>query len=381
MWVLGSVRQSLFWISVPIFFINFVLPVKSKALGANALEIGGLFSLFTLSLLLFRPLIGMALDRYGRRWFLILALALYVFAYAGYGFSESIESMYVARLLQGVGAALLLLTIDALTADLTDQSNRATEMGKNVEAQTRSTFVGATIGFSLVGFFPEQGWQLSFLIFVLLGGYALINALMNVSESFTVKDDVDPSRRLSKPFLKLILILVLLGFANALMMPIYLVYLQDTFSPDVRWLSWAFLPAGLVFAIMPSKMGAIVDRLGPVKPCAIALLFVAGLYLCMPAMNEFWLVVVVYTLSAFGWAVIEPARKSMTAAFSGAQVARGLGLAEMSFGLGAVIGPLAGGYVYDHVDRTMPFLMNGAVVLVTAGLLVLLVKSDKHIYK
>jgi hypothetical protein len=54
MTVLDSVRKSLFWISAPIFFINFVLPVKSKALGANAMEIGGLFSLFTLSLLLFR---------------------------------------------------------------------------------------------------------------------------------------------------------------------------------------------------------------------------------------------------------------------------------------------------------------------------------------
>lgn len=44
-----------------------------------------------------------------------------------------------------------------------------------------------------------------------------------------------------------------LGFANALMMPIYLVYLQDLFTPDVRWLSWAFLPAGLVFAILPPR--------------------------------------------------------------------------------------------------------------------------------
>ncbi|MFT4677280.1 MAG: hypothetical protein ACJAX5_000504 [Patiriisocius sp.] len=29
-----AMRRSLFWVSVPIFFINFALPVKSKALGA-----------------------------------------------------------------------------------------------------------------------------------------------------------------------------------------------------------------------------------------------------------------------------------------------------------------------------------------------------------
>jgi hypothetical protein len=57
-----------------------------------------------------------------------------------------------------------------------------------------------------------------------------------------------------------------LGFANALMMPIYLVNLQDLFTPDVRWLSWAFLPAGLVFAILPSRLGTLVDRYGAIWP-------------------------------------------------------------------------------------------------------------------
>ena len=374
MTVLDSVRKSLFWISAPIFFINFVLPVKSKALGANAMEIGGLFSLFTLSLLLFRPLIGMALDRHGRRGFLIFALLLYVLAYAGYGFSETIEWMYAARLLQGVGAAILLLTVDAITADLTGEDNRASAMGKNLEAQTRSTFVGATIGFSLVAIFPAQGWQYSFLIFVLLGVYALINAMRHVPESVEKSAGTTTNASLSKPLVTLLVMLMPLGFASALMMPIYLVYLQDTFSPDVRLLSWAFLPAGLVFAIMPSKLGAIVDRVGPVKPCAIGLLVVSGAYMVMPMIGQFWPVVAVYTLSSFGWAVIEPARKTMTVTLSGLQVARGFGLAEMSLGFGAVVGPLAGGYLYDKFDHSLPFLVNSAVVLLAAAILLLFVR-------
>ena len=372
--VLASARQSLFWISTPIFFINFVLPVKSKALGANALEIGGLFSLFTLSLLLFRPLIGIALDRFGRRIFFIFAILLYILAYIGYGFAETIEWMYAARFLQGVGAAILLLTIDAITADLTDDGNRAAAMGKNVEAQSRSTFVGATVGFSLVAIFPEQGWQISFLIFVLLGGYALVNAVLRVSESAVTHANPAVYASPSKPLVMLMIMLVPLGFANALMMPIYLVYLQDTFSPDVRLLSWAFLPAGLVFAIMPSKLGSLVDRFGPIKPCVIGLLLVSVVYLVMPTLGGFWSLVAAFTLTAFGWAVIEPARKSMTAMFAGTQIARGLGLAEMCFGIGAVAGPLVGGYLYDQFDHRLPFLLNGLVMLLVIVILLLLVR-------
>ena len=94
----------------------------------------------------------------------------------------------------------------------------------------------------------------------------------------------------------------------------------------------------------------------------------------MPMVGLFWPVVAVYTLSSFGWAVIEPARKTMTATLSGMQVARGFGLAEMSLGFGAVVGPLAGGYLYDQFDHSLPFLVNSAVVLLAAVILLLLVR-------
>lgn len=373
---LQAMRRSLFWVSAPIFFINFALPVKSKALGASAFEIGGLFSLFTLSLLLFRPLIGIALDRYGRRWFLLIALVLYSAAYAGYGLAGNIEWMYAARLVQGLGAALLLLTVDAITTDLALKDERASAMGQNVEAQTRSTFVGATIGFSLVAVLPELGWKISFLIFTLFAFYATFVAAKNVPESIPITRQVASAAVESGSLRSLLLMFVPLGFASALAMPIYLVYLQDEFTPDVRLLSWAFLPAGLVFAMLPSKFGALVDNYGAVWPCTAGLLAVAALYFVLPEFSSFWFVVGVYTLSSVGWAVIEPSRKSMTASLSGSEVAKGFGLAEMFFGLGAVVGPLAGGYLYDHYDHAFPFYLNGVMMLLAATLLLLLVRPE-----
>ena len=127
---LAALRNCLFWVSAPLFFITFALPVRSKELGASALEVGGLFSLFTLSVLIFRPFIGYAFDQFGRRKFLLLSVVLYFIAHIGYGFAEQLSAMYAARFLQGMGAALLPLTADAITADLTDSSDRAAAMGK-----------------------------------------------------------------------------------------------------------------------------------------------------------------------------------------------------------------------------------------------------------
>ena len=348
----------------PDFFINFALPVKSKELGASAFEVGGLFSLFTLSLLLLRPLVGHAFDRFGRRWFLCVAIVLYVIAYTGYGFAEEITSMYAARFLQGIGAALLLLSIDAITADLTDSTDRASAMGKNLEAQIRSTFIEATLGFGLIAALPEQGWQISFAIFACMAMYALFAVGRNVPETL-VKKPHELSQPVSTDFYKLMIWLVPLGFASALIMPIYLVYLSDWFTADKRALSWAFLPAGLVFAILPAKLGRLVDRFGPRVPLILGSTVLIGLYVLMPFAPGFWLVVTVYTASSVAWALIEPARKSLTSQLSGHQTARGFGLAEMAFGVGGVLGPLVGGYVYDHYEPSLVFYLNASVVVLS----------------
>jgi MFS family permease len=101
----------------------------------------------------------------------------------------------------------------------------------------------------------------------------------------------------------------------------------------------------------------------------------------LPAMSGFWSVVAVYTCSAFGWAVIEPARKAMTAQVAGIHIARGFGLAEMSFGLGAVVGPLVGGYLYDNIDHSLPFILNTGVMLVSIALLLLFVRPALTIHQ
>ena len=100
-------RRSLFLVSMPIFFINFSLPVQAKALGANATEIGWLIGLFSFTLLFMRPLVGFGMDRFGRRPFFLGALFLHAFTYAGYGFAQGLEAMYTGRILQGFAAAML----------------------------------------------------------------------------------------------------------------------------------------------------------------------------------------------------------------------------------------------------------------------------------
>jgi len=75
-------------------------------------------------------------------------------------------------------------------------------------------------------------------------------------------------------------------------------------------------------------------------------------------------VVLLYSLSGIGWSLIEPTRKLLTASLAEPDaLACTFGLAEMAFGAGAICGPLIGGYLYDNVSHTSPFIFNGMLIL------------------
>jgi len=156
-------HKPLLLVSSPLIFLSFALPIYAKALGASALAIGGLFTVFHVSLLVLRPLVGAGLDRFGRRIFLLAALTVYGFASLIFAFSVQLEGLYLARLVQGVGASLLLITIDTVTADLTTRESRAAAVGANIEKQVRGGMYGALLGFTLISALP--GMSQSRLIF------------------------------------------------------------------------------------------------------------------------------------------------------------------------------------------------------------------------
>lgn len=367
------VYQPVFLGSLAFVLINFLLPIYTRQMGADAVTIGGMYTAFVVSMLIFRPLVGMALDRFGRRWFFTAAFIFYALAMWRFSGASSVADFFVARALQGLGASLMWVSARTIIVDLTDEGGRGAAMGRLTSRSVLGSMLGAVYGFTLLGMYPmAQAWQLSFAGYAMAALLGLFLSLTRVRESRTPMAETtgrQPRLPLSGDLVRLFVIVALSGFAAALIEPIYLIFIQDRFELSVQALAFAFFPAGIVFAILPNYTGRMVDRHGGPRLLAVGYLCAALVSVTLPWLPGILWIAVAYTLSAVGRTFSMPAEDAMVAD-AAPESGRGriMGLKETAAAFGAALGPPVGGWVYECWAPEFAFVMNGSLLLLAVCL-------------
>jgi len=116
------------------FFLNFasffLLPLYVKSLGGSEATVGAVMGTSSAASLLVVPLIGMALDRFGRRRFFVVGSVGMTAAALGFLFVDGIgPALYALRVLQGVSFACAFTAATTLAAELAPRDRRAAALG------------------------------------------------------------------------------------------------------------------------------------------------------------------------------------------------------------------------------------------------------------
>jgi len=374
---LATLQRSIFLVSFPFGIIAFVLPIYSRQMGASALEIGSLFSAFSLATVLLRPLVGRAIDRYGRKPFFLVGIGAYLASMLLFFSAHDLTYLFLARVTQGVGSAFLWLSAYAIVSDLAPGEEKGSSFGRIDQRLWQGALVGTTIGLTFTGFLGlERGWKLTFASFGLLSGLALLLAWTRLEETRRARLETMPQPLLQGQLAILMGIVLLTSIAYYIIGPILMIFLQDRFSTEISVLALAYLPSALIYSFLPSRMGRIADRMGRRLPMALGLLTGAIVALLLPNLENLLFLTILWAAEALAFSAATPAQEALVADLSG-QESRGtaFGLYTFAYSLGSVIGPLIGGWLYDHRGYASPFYLTAATLLLGACLIALLIRE------
>jgi MFS family permease len=107
--------SSVFYILIP------TLPIYLSRMGAKEAEIGVLVGAFSVSSLVFRPIVGKALLKIPERSFMIAGTLFFALSSVAYLFAPPFWPLLVVRIFQGVGLAFFSTASFTLLANITPE--------------------------------------------------------------------------------------------------------------------------------------------------------------------------------------------------------------------------------------------------------------------
>lgn len=365
---------SLMFFTVFIDLIGFgiiipVLPLYAKQFGASGLTVGLLLMSYSLMQFFFAPMWGRLSDRIGRRPVLLISLAASAIGYTIWGFSSSLAMLFLSRIVAGFGNANLAVA-QAYISDVTPEEYRSQGMGMIGAAFGLGFVLGPAIA-GIVGHFGVHANVLGFiaaffsivdLIFTAFGLPEPENRQDNAHDPFTLGAGFY-FRTVANKKLKLSLFIIFIStFAFANMETTLVLLTNKYFNFTMVQNSYLFTGLGLVMVVI---QGGLIRQLGKKYPDALLIsigtaLVAIGLILT-PATHSLVVLCVALVILATGSGINNPSNNSLLSKLSPRDETGGvMGIGHSMSTLGRILGPVAGGYLFDTMGASSPYLLGAS---------------------
>ena len=353
------------------------LPLYAERFGATGFTAGLLLTSYSLMQFFFAPMWGRLSDRIGRRPVLLISLAISAIGYTIWGAANSLEMLFVSRIIAGFGNANLAVA-QAYIADVTPEDYRSQGMG----------MIGAAFGLGFVLGPAIAGIACSF-------GLAP-NYLGYIAACFSVIDLIVTAMLLPEPenrqasahnpfslgagfFLSTIanrkyslcfFITFIATFAFANMETTLVLLTNQYYGFTMAQNSYLFVGLGLVMVLI---QGFLIRKIGKIYPDNWLVSWGTGLIalglILTPITHNFVVLCVALIILATGSGINNPSNSSLLSKLAPADATGGvMGIGQSMSTLGRIMGPIAGGYLFDKAGAASPYWLGAAVMLVAFAL-------------
>lgn len=350
-------------------------------------------SVYSFMQFLFAPFWGRLSDQKGRRPILVFCLLGEALSYVVFSLSNSVEMLFLSRLLAGFFGASLS-TASAAISDVTPPHERSKGMALIGAAFGLGFVIGPALG-GILTLWGEHlfGNQLTAIRFAsgavaVLCFSTFLFAFFKLKETRQVSANAGSTKHesrfkklwnyLSKPVLgTLVRSFFLNSLAMSTMEATLILFAADRFGWGLKEVSFGFAYIGVLSSF---NQGYLVRKLlpkwGERRLLNMGLVFMLLSFLTICISTHIWILAIAMTLLSFGNSFSNPALLgTISLLCSKDEQGEALGTTQGTASLGRIIGPTLGGYVYGAWHMLAPFLLSSIFSLVSLIGVLMIIKQ------
>lgn len=359
-----------------------LLPVYMRSFGATGMQLGVIMALFGLTRAMVSYPGGKFADKVGRKKLVSLGLLIYTVDMFLFGIATNLYQLFLFRAIQGAASGIVWPVATVMAADIVKPKHRGKAMGLFSMMWDLGLVLGPVIGGVLSDMFSMST---PFYFTSILAFSSCILIIFRVRETAHRKEsDTAPvHRKKLTPYMKTFIGLCVAGFGTAFAMG-FVQPVLSVYSNEILGLSKALI--GITFGIMAlfrlitkPIAGDLSDRHGK------RIFILIG-----RSINSVFTFTIIYAwsflslipsmiLRGVGSGMGMPTANALTTSIAYKEN-RGkvMGWYSTARNIGLFMGPILGGWAYDNIGKTEPFILCGIVGMITVVVIFFTVFDPKE---
>lgn len=347
-----------------------VLPTIMNELNLSGSTLGNLVAAFAVMQLLVSPIAGRWADTFGRKKMIIIGLLLFSVSELLFGLGQTIEVLFISRLLGGISAAFVMPAVTAFIADITTMETRPKALGYMSAAISTGFIIGPGVG----GFLAEIGSRLPFFTAAVLALIAAILSMMTLREvernhEETMQENRSGLKRIFAPiYFIAFMIIFISSFGLAAFESLFALFVDHKFAFTPKDIAIVITGGAIVGAVAQvAFFDRLTKHLGEIGLIRYSLIFSVILVFLTTVVNSYFLILLVTFILFVGFDLIRPAATSYLSKIAGDEQGFVGGMNSMFTSLGNVFGPIVGGILFD-IDFNYPFYFSSFFLAIGVAL-------------
>ncbi|MEC0580614.1 multidrug efflux MFS transporter Bmr [Bacillus spizizenii] len=358
-----------------------VTPTIMTELHLSGTAVGYMVACFAVTQLIISPIGGRWVDRFGRKIMIVIGLFFFSVSEFLFGIGQTVEVLFISRMLGGVSAAFIMPGVTAFIADITTIKTRPKALGYMSAAISTGFIIGPGIG----GFLAEIYSRLPFFF---AAAFALLAAILSIftlrepernPDNQDIKGQKTGFKRIFAPMYFIAFLIILISsFGLASFESLFALFVDHKFGFTASDIAIMITGGAIVGAI---TQVVLFDRFtrwfGEIRLIRYSLILSTSLVFLMTFVNSYVAILLVTVTVFVGFDLMRPAVTTYLSKIAGNEQGFAGGMNSMFTSIGNVFGPIIGGMLFD-IDVNYPFYF--ATVALAIGIaLTIAWKAPAHL--